>query len=411
MIDRARSWHAFAVAPRLRFVSACLICLCACAEESISASGDEGPEDELPQADCSMVPTVLDSPIGGWVEAEPDPALTDLQPAAVLPGGDLVWLMGHARVIRWNVDGQQLWIREAEDGEVFSHLGVAATGAIVVGGHYDSDDPLEPGKAMLLLMRLDGDGNVEQREIIDVPDHETELVGALAVTPAGDTIAEISLLGVPETTARLARFDGDLSERWSIESESVFELAIDVDGNIYTAQMDLIEGEALDYLWNATVTARTSEGELAWVAEVEVPSSGLPSPQLSISDRVYMLTPGFEDSRLFAFELDGELAWEHDFYAGDLYHHVAAIAASPCGGVYLGGRTSVPMLGARASLASMDAAGSLGPIVPLVDELPDDYFFDATTHLAVSPLGQVVASGELRRPSDENPDRAWMKAY
>lgn len=389
-----------------------LACLClawssACTEGPLGSNDDDDPEDPLPLVDCASVPTVLDSPVGGWVEAQPDPNLTGFGELAVLPGGDLIWLFGHERLLRWTPDGDEVWSYDAEPGDVLSQVAVSATGAIVVGGHHEPD----PEHATLLLLRLDADGNVSQREVIDVPDSSSEIVSDLEITAAGDAIVAIALLDPDSIERRLARFDRELVEQWNVAGDPFFELAIDADGSIYTAWMELIEGEPLDYLWAATVTARSPDGELAWITDaIEVSSSGLPIPQLAIGDRVYLLAPGYSDSRLFAFDRDGELAWQHDFYADGPQHHVMTIAASPCGGAWLGGRTNLETIDMRASLSSMTADGSLGPIVALTNDLPDDYRFAATTQLAVSPLGDVIATGDLQR-LDASPDRVWIKAY
>jgi len=370
-------------------------------------TGEEPP----PALDCEVVPTVLDAP-----QSVSEPAEFSSDVVAGLDG-DAV-LLTYDALIKYSA-GAPVWSHAYEAGERAQALASLPDGRVVAGGYATGDE------TAVLLMLVGADGQRLATRTHDLAPGLVEQALAIAVTPGGDVFAAVlaSTPDEPKTPSvlRLDRYDAELGHVWSVGVDGVgFQpgLAVDGDGNTYLGTISIASTEEFEYTWSLGVMAFDPAGEPRWTADaLEFRTwKELAAVDISVGDQVYVLANNASGFALRALSTAGAPAWEIVRGVADGGEHVLrAAAASPCGGVFVGGRSDVEidLISERASLFHIAADGTLGAITTVLDTPHEgEYEYDVTTTLAVSPLGRVIAAGRLRPAAGgDGDDLPWLHAY
>lgn len=374
------------------------------ADSTADETGSGGPVP--PMADCEVDPIDLAAPRWEW-NAGPDAPSTPFERYSVLPGGDVLWREGHVRVGRWTAGGEPVWELDAAAGEVWSHVAATAFGEPIVVGHV-GDAMGDP--AQLQLLRLSAAGERLDERLYDDAPGAGQVPTSLGVAATGDVFVEVFWLD--DERWRLQRYDASLERAWSLELEperSYFSLTVDDDANVYMAS--LMGSTAAG--WTARLDAYDVDGELRWSEGFDLPVVQ-PSGTLSVGDGVYLLAGGLDSpSLLMGWDLAGNFVFTSSSDDSDPFRIANAMAASPCGGVYVGGRAAVEGLGTRAALWHVDANGVEGPVSALVEAAPlEGWEYESVDRVELSPLDELVVRGQLGSSlGGGEPATEWMRGY
>ncbi|MCY1065430.1 hypothetical protein OV090_11690 [Nannocystis sp. RBIL2] len=351
-----------------------------------------------PELDCEAVPAVFDAPL--WHA----PAAASVGAIASGPGGDALVLLSR-ELLRFGADGP-VWSRSFVDEQVVFALATWPDGQVVLGGAEG-----ESG----VLMRVGADGEPAGSQVIELAGSEAEPIVAVAAAPAGEVFAVAEVFGALGSHFRLDRFDAELGHVWSADvGDSGFApaLAVDAAGNSYVALADIVASDGMHNTWALQVLAFAPDGGLRWQSEAVqfVADHGVVNVDLGLGDQVYALAGNRAGFVLQALSPEGAPAWQigrDDGEAGE--HTLMAAVASPCGGVFVGGRSEGDGPGIAASLFHVAADGTLGPVSTLGAEPPGEGAFEATMSLAISPLGRVLAAGTQELGAGET--AWWVRAH
>lgn len=372
-------------------------------DESTTAATTDGPTTGAPttgepELDCEAVPAVFDAPL--WHA----PAAASVGAIASGPGGDALVLQS-GELLRFGADGP-VWSRSFVAEQVVFVLSTWPDGQVVLGGGEG-----ESG----VLMRVGADGESAGTQVIELAEGEAEPIVAVAAAPGGEVFAVAKVFSALGNRLRLDRFDAALGHVWSADiSGSGFtpSLAVDAAGNSYVALADIVAAEGIHNTWALQVRAFAPDGEPRWQSEAIqfVADSGIVNVDLGLGDQVYALAGNRAGFVLQALSPDGAPAWQigrDDGEAGE--HTLMAAVASPCGGVFVGGRSEGEGPGIAASLFHIAADGTFGPVSTLGPEPPGEGVFEATMSLAVSPFGRVFAAGTQELGAGET--AWWVRAH
>jgi hypothetical protein len=230
-----------------------------------------------------------------------------------------------------------------------------------------------------------------------------------------------------DSRLRIDRHDDELGWAWSVDAGAyAFAPALDVDaaGDVHVATADIVgtSNGGFGYTWALRVRSFDAAGE-RWAAEpVEVETdNNVLALAVGAGDQVYVLGQRPSGFVVQALTLDGAPVWTWTRDAGDppsedwlAGHRLGALAASPCGGVYLGGYSDVDIDGVAGagSLFHVAADGTPGTIVHLLERPHDGTFEHGDVAALDVTLGRIVAVGALRPvfPNDAS-DRTWARSF
>lgn len=329
-------------------------------------------------------------------------------PQTMVPGGDFL-TVGDDEITRFGRDLQPTWELETRSGVRIDRFATTERGDVVVAGvDFDNDGALwlaRYGRAgELIHERLDHKGT------------EDTGVAAMALT----STREVRLMrhGTEDEAPVVVAYDSIFRAQWRhvVEGPKDWaEIAVDTQGNTYLASFDFgvftAEGEPQGELH---VEAIDPDGEEKWSLTVRVVfaagSSGFEPFEISAGDQLYVLVGGRDWglASVLAFRPDGTLAWMResaDEPEGAMIH---SIAASPCGGLYMGGRTAEPE---RARLWFLNEDGQEEAGADFSGLAPaDGYYYRDIDRVQVSADGRLVVWGSIDYPG--RPDVVeWLRAY
>lgn len=327
----------------------------------------------------------------------------DLLPRTLLPGGDFLSFSEH-QLTRLDANLQQIWSVETEDADWIDRVVATDVGEIVVVGTAP-----EGGPNTLWLARYDEHGSLAHEQIID----DGRTAGSTPLV-AGTTTGGVRVVryGNEGEAPVIAAYDEQFEEQWRHEVDLFGppdSIAIDTDGHTYLVVASPADsGALLD--WDVRLLALDVDGEELWSSETRV--SGLQlafQNDFSVGDQIYLRADRFDmiAGAVLAFRRDdGSMAWEQRLEGdSELAHY--AMAASPCGGIYLGGRSAE----GRAMLWLLDEEGREESVADFSEVvLPEDYHYSGIDHVEVSPRGELVVWGNVGHLG--TPDVAeWLRAY
>ncbi|MBL9105980.1 MAG: hypothetical protein JNL82_33975 [Myxococcales bacterium] len=383
-------------------------------------TGEPTTGEPPPAVDCAEVPVVLDAPV--WTG---EPANGGGRVAAAADGDVLLLRTGVAALEKFGVDGVA-WSHTFADDESPVALAALADGRVVVGGMAFDDDAGRESRLWL----FGADGQLLAVETVDHEPGRDEHVVAMGASPAGHVAAavlSVAVEGDPDARLRVDRYDDALALVWSADGGAYeFDPALDVDadGRVYlaTARIAGTSNGGFDYTWELRVRSFDADGE-RWAAdpvEVETDNNVL-ALAVSVGDQVYVL--GQRPAAFFVGALTTAgapvWAWTRDqaeapsqtWLAG---HRLGALAASPCGGVYLGGYSDVDIDGVAgaASLFHVAPDGTPGPVTNVLETPHDGQFAHSDVSALDVALGRIVAVGSLEPvfPNDA-PSRTWVRSF
>lgn len=378
-----------------------------------------------PVVDCEAVPTVLDAP--AW---RGEPELGGSRVAAA-GDGDVLFLRGSDVLDKFGADGVA-WTHSFAEDEAPAVMASLPDGRVVVGGTVHADGGWETR-----LFLFGADGQPLASEIVDQESGRDESLVAMGVSSLGEIAAVIrtSTAGEPgdpqepgDARLRVDRYDDALGLVWSVDGGAYrFEPAVDVDadGDVYVATQDLVatSKDGFAYTWALAVRSFDAGGERWAAAPVEIETdNNVPGLVVSVGDQVYVLQQRPAAFVFMALSTAGEPVWtwtrddqdppSEAWLAG---HTLQSVAASPCGGVYVGGHSDVDVefVAGAASLFHVAADGTPGPITNVLEMPHDGTFehFDAEA-IDVTPLGRIVAVGSLRAVfPNEAANRVWVQGF
>ena len=384
------------------------LALAGCTDDLVSAETSETETSETgePVVECDEPPRVFGEPLGMW--AEQSGTDFSLDHSAIASGGDLVWVNA-LELGRWDHIGQPRWEQSASADTDYSAVGVTADDEIVVVGATSADD------SQLVIERFDRDGVLLDRASFEHTPGAAEAVWGASVSPRGDVLAEIWLRDLPDgqPSRQLVYIDRELDERWSDPPKRFIHMGLDFDADdrAYALYLDFANPPpdpssvpSPTVAWPITLSARDAEGNVLWAATDELLAQTIPRLQLAVGDRVYLyfsdphLVLSQTDSLIRAYDFDGSLTWE---LALDYEVEIHAIAASPCGGLYLAGLANEPEGAPSMAIWSLEPNGERGPFTRV--PLPNDARIN---RVLVSPLDEVIVRG-----TDDFGNLDWMLGY
>lgn len=378
--------------------------------ESVGSDDGETETDDaagFPAPNCDQLPD-LDSPLREWIEADG----VNL-PTHVLPGGDFL-RVDTDQLTRMDADLQPLWSVETGTDTFIGDVVPTASDEIVVTGHVYIG-----GERSLWLARYDHEGHRTHERIVNGGLGSGGLLGTTAGTPTGALRLDI-WLGLDEPSA-LDSYDESFERQWRREFEDLtLALGTSADGTTY--QVSVSDGgqpnpEISLYDWNIQLLAIGPEGEELWSAEAVLEGvNNLPVHRVTAGEQIYVMAGGpflSRGSAVFAFRHDGTPAWTFNTRELEGSVSVHEIAASPCGGVYVGGTsTGDNHLDPRVTIWHIDASGSPESYVRLsADGLEDGYRYTGIERIQVTPVNELVVWGKLAHRSDSENSIDWMRTY
>lgn len=383
-----------------------VLALTGCTDDLITAETGETETGETgePMPECDEPPRVFGEPVGMWFE--PSPGVFGLDRPAIASGGDLVWI-DPLTLGRWDRNGQPRWEHPTIDNTYYSEVGITAAGQIVVIGETQQED------SQLTIARFDSDGVLLGQASFEHSPGANESVFRAAVSPRGDVLTEIRLRDLPDDQPQyqLVYIDSELQQRWIASPTHRLHMGLGFgpDDRSYGLYIGFAQAPPdglppATVAWPIKLSAYDDEGNELWAIADELLAQTNPRLQLAIGDRVYMyfndphFVMGSTDSLIRAHDFDGSLIWELGL---DYEVEIHAIAASPCGGLYVAGLADDPEGVPSMAIWSLDPDGERGPFTRV--PLQDDVFIDA---VLVSPLDEVVIHG-----SDGAGTTDWMLGW
>jgi len=371
-----------------------------------SAGVDDASTGPLPPpVDCEADPIDLTAPAWAFMgmPERPDSPFDDF---VVLAGGDVVGRDFNFEIVRWSPIGHEAWRIRADDWEFWRAITALPTGeAIVVGLRGDG-----PEGGRLELLRLSPDGErLEERFYSDAsPTGQLPLRAAFSAN--GDVVVEVFRPDGP--TWWLQRYDASFEPQWSVELDPEryhLGLGRDLAGeHVLAASFVLDPGS--ETAWIGRLDDYDAAGVVQWSAEFELIAVDEPELEFAIGDRIYLLARDdlADASVLVAWDFEGNPIFSRSSAETEPIRIATSLAASPCGGAYVGGRAAADGLGTVAALWHVDANGVESPPIVLADQTPEGWSYGAVSQLRASPLDELVVLGTMR---GAEVSIEWLRGY
>jgi hypothetical protein len=246
--------------------------------------------------------------------------------------------------IKYDNDGNELWIAHYNPIGVAQALAVDGSGNVYVTGHvsfYGTVDDYD-----FATIKYDSDGNELWVASYDGPASSVDVADALAVDGSGNVYvtgrSDGSGTGFDYATIK---YDSDGNELWAARYDGPAsgrdwptDLAVDGSGNAYVAGYSTGRGTDYDY---ATIKY-DSDGNELWVARHDGPASSNDlAYALAVDGWGNVYVTGFDtsgsgyDYATIKYDTDGNQQWVAKYNAGQDYANEIAVDAS--GNVYVTG--------------------------------------------------------------------------